>query len=73
MFKDRCKESANDMGGPFSKLDRKNNAFASNSGAIAQHGKSIEPYSIQLKRRFSRFAKDHEQRMLQLKEKAAQL
>ncbi|KAG8944137.1 hypothetical protein FRC04_002175 [Tulasnella sp. 424] len=67
------KESVKDVGGLFSKLDHKNSVFTSNSGAVAQHSKSIESSSIQLEGRFSTFAKDHEQRTLQLKEKAAQL
>ncbi|KAG8944135.1 kinesin motor protein cin8 [Tulasnella sp. 424] len=68
-----AKESVKDVGGLFSKLDRKSNVFTSNSGAVAQHSKSIESYSIQLEGRFNTFAKDHEQRTLQLKQKAALL
>ncbi|KIO18808.1 hypothetical protein M407DRAFT_31522 [Tulasnella calospora MUT 4182] len=68
-----AKESVKDVGGLFSKLDRKSHVFTSNSGAVAQHSKALESYSNQLEGRFSTFAKDHEQRAMQLMEKAIQL
>ncbi|KAG8990644.1 kinesin motor protein cin8 [Tulasnella sp. 427] len=68
-----AKESVKDVGGLFGKLDRKNNVFTANTGAVSQHSKAIESYSALLETQFTAFAKDHEQRTSQLTKRANDL